>query len=181
MKRRLLVIFSVIAILALLGTGSLAYYTAQGTASNIITTGNVQLRIVETSSDGSAFPAEGVTIMPGDTVSKILQVENTGGSGMYLRVQLHSYVEGSQLSAEGCMEIDIDTQYWTLKDGWYYYNSAIEPGEMTQPLFTGVHFNGDAVDNKYLGKVFALDVSAHAVQSANNGETVWQAAGWPVI
>ena len=75
--------------------------------------------------------------------------------------------------------IDPDATNWTLKDGWWYYNTAIKSGEMTKPLFEEVVFSGPDMDNKYQNCTVMIDVNAQAVQTVNNGETVWEALGWP--
>ena len=46
---------------------------------------------------------------------------------------------------------------------------------------TKVFIDGAAVDNRYLGKVLSLDISADAVQSGHNGTSVWDAIGWPTM
>lgn len=179
MKRVLFFLAALIAALSLLAGGTLSYYTASAEAVNVITTGNVKLKIHETTDTGDAFPEEGVVVMPGDTVSKIVTVENTGTTGLYLRVKLIKAVNDDALSAEDCLTMDINTTDWTYRDGYYYYNTPLPAGKTTSPLFTKVYVDGMAVDNSYLGKLLTLDVMAYAVQSEHNGASVWEAAGWP--
>ena len=77
--------------------------------------------------------------------------------------------------------MDLNTAYWTLReDGYLYYTEILEPGEMSQPVFTQVEIVGDYVDQNYLGKTLMLTVTAHAVQSENNpADNPWEASGWP--
>lgn len=151
---------------------TLAYYTAETTANNVITSGNVTVQIHE-SSVGS------VNILPGDTVDRSVFFENIGTVPLYLRVQLTKRVENSELSADDCIKIDLNEKNWTYKEGYYYYNTPLKAGKTTEVLFTQLYFDGKQIDNEYLGKAFSLDIDAFAVQSDNNGDTVWNAVGWP--
>ena len=75
--------------------------------------------------------------------------------------------------------IDPDATNWSQKDGWWYYNTTIASGETTKPLLDEVVFSGPYMDNKYQSCTVVIDVTAQAVQKANNGATVWEALGWP--
>ena len=44
---------------------SLAYYTVTGTATNVVTSGTIQLAIHEQTKDGEPFPEEGVEVKAG--------------------------------------------------------------------------------------------------------------------
>lgn len=188
MKRKLAVVFGSIAVLALFSTGTLAYFTAEAEADNVITAGNLDLKIHDRLGSGEIFPEEGIQIMPGQTVEKSVTVENTGGHPMYLRVKLVTGVKDAdgredELSptAKECLNIAINEEAWTYRedDGYYYYADVLEAGETTPELFTEVVIDGPKVDNAYLGKTFTLNVDAYAVQSEHNGATVWEAFGWP--
>ena len=178
MKRFLIVAFSIAAVIALLGGATLAYFTHEDVAKNYISAGKVDFVIHENTSEGGLFPAEGIEIMPGDKVSKIVTVENTSNHPIYFRVKLVKAVSDDQLSAD-ILSVDINNDDWTLKDGYYYYNIAIQPGQKTTPLFTEVDVNGLGMGNEYLGKSFTLNVEGYAVQSENNGTDVFSAIGWP--
>lgn len=179
MKRIGILLFGIVAIVALLANGTLAYYTASEKATNVITSGNVDLEIHEKTIEGKDFPKDGVEVMPGDIVSKIVTFENTGNHPLYLRVKLTKGVDDAELTAEECLDIDINATDWTYKDGYYYYNTALKSDQITTPLFTEVSINGKHVDNNYLGKMFSLNITAYAVQSEHNGDTVWNADFWP--
>lgn len=95
-KRRLktkLVALSVVLILAALSVyGTLAYFTAQGTARNVITTGDIKIALEErmlTPDGEKTVPFEDqLGVMPGTDVSKIVTVKNTGGQPAWVRVSL---------------------------------------------------------------------------------------------
>ncbi len=179
MKKKLLIIFGVVAILAILSVGTYAYFSSEQDAHNVISTGNVKLEIHEKTASGEDFPKEGIIVMPGDTVSKIVTVENTGDHPLYLRVKLTEGVSDEALTADDCLSININRSCWLEKDGYYYYYRALQSGETTEQLFSEVYFDIYNVDNKYIGKYFTLNVSASAVQSENNGADVFEAIGWP--
>ena len=179
-KSRLLLIALAAILVTVLTQPSLAFYTTIGKATNVVTSGDVQLKIHEKTADGSDFPIEGVYIIPGDIVSKQVSVENICGHPFYLRVKLISSSTSQNLDAEECMKLDINTTDWTFLDGFYYFNRILEPGEVTPTLFNQVEIVGSKVDVSHIGSTLSLTVDAYAVQSENNpAQYPWNAAGWP--
>lgn len=178
-----LVVIAMAAIMATLFTqGTLAYYSTVGTATNVVTSGEIQLIIHEKTDSGADFPKDGVYIIPGDIVSKEVSVENACEHPFYLRVKIVYGIDSLELSAEDCFKLNIDEENWQLHDGWYYYKGVLNPGEITPEVFSKVEIVGDKVDNGYIGKTLSLTVKAHAVQSENNpltGTDVYTASGWP--
>jgi len=179
MKRKIIIIFVIAALLSILSTGTLAYHVVYGTAQNVITTGNVDVMIHNRNADGSAVTG-GVHCLPGSVIGRVVTVENIGDQPIYVRIALRKYVENSDLPAEDCLNITVDTVNWIQDGGYYYYKEALSPGHITPPLFTEVEIDGKNVDNEYLGKTLMLDVSAYAVQSKNNAGYVLDAIGWPM-
>ena len=179
-KSRLLLVALAAILLTVLTQPTLAYYTVVGTATNVVTSGGIQLQIHEKTADGSDFPTEGVYIIPGDIVSKQVTVENVCAHPFYLRVKLVSGTNNEALTPDDCLKMDLDTQNWTYVDGYYYYNNVLGPGETTPALFTQVEIVGSKVDQTHIGSTLSLTVNAYAVQSENNpAEHPWDASGWP--
>ena len=179
-KLRIALIACAAALATLMSQTSLAYYTVTGTATNVITSGIIEMAIREKTASGEDFPSQGVYVMPGDRVSKIVTVESLCNHPFYLRIKLVDGINDVTLSAEKVFDIEINDAYWTLKDGYYYYNDIVIPGESTQPLFSEVRIVGHEVDNRHLGKILSLTVDASAVQVQNNpADFPWEAAGWP--
>lgn len=185
-KRRLLIVALLVAILAISGMGTLAYFTAEDTAHNVITSGGIDIELQEWADKDKTqpFPEDGVTgVMPGTSVTKIAEVKNTGTGTAWVRVsvaksiQLKDAPDGTAADLS-LLVLDIDTTKWTEKDGWYYYNEMLQPGDTTPPLFTAVSFS-ENMPNLYQEATAKIDVKAQAVQAANNGDTVLEAAGWP--
>lgn len=180
--RAKLTLLAVIAILAtLLSQQTLAYYSVIGKATNVVTSGDIDLKIHEKTADGKDFPQEGVYVIPGDVVSKQVTVENVCAHPFYLRVQLVSGDSEGVLNAQDCLRMDINTQNWTVgDDGYIYYNRILEPGQTTEPVFTQVEIVGEKVTRENIGATLSLTVNAYAVQSENNpAQHPWEASGWP--
>ena len=179
-KGRLLLIAMAAILMTVLTQPSLAYYTTVGKATNVVTSGGIQLQIHEKTADGSDFPVDGVYVIPGDIVSKQVSVENVCEHPFWLRVKLVSGANSEALSPEDCLKLDIDESHWTLMEGYYYYNQILQPGETTHTLFTQVEIVGSKVDTSNIGSTLTLTVNAYAVQSENNPAGYpWEAAGWP--
>ena len=180
MKRKLLIL-SVLAIcIATLAAGTLAYFTSEGKAHNVITTGGVEITVQEWADVEKTKPFEDLTgVMPNTTVTKIAEIKNTGASDAWVRVKVEKSIklQGEGTPDTGLVELTINTD-WTEKDGYFYYTKALKPGEVTAPIFTAVTFKAD-MGNEYQNATATVDVSAQAVQTANNGDTVMDAKGWP--
>ena len=180
-KIKIFVVALVATLMTFISTSTLAYYSTIGTATNVVTSGNIKLVIHETSGDGTPFPEEGVYIIPGQIVSKRVNIENACTHPFYLRVKLVNGIDSAELSAEDCFNVNLNNTAWTLRDdGYIYYNSVLQPGEKTPYVFSEVEIVGEKVDINYIGKTLTLTVNAYAVQEENNpAEYPWDAVGWP--
>ena len=181
MKRKLLILSALAVCLATLAAETLAFFTAEGKAHNVITTGGVKIALLEWADEAKTKSFEDLTgVMPNTTVTKIAEIKNTGASAAWVRVKVEKNIE---LQGEGTpdtdlVELTLNTDDWTKKDGYYYYEEVLKPGEVTEPIFTAVTFNAD-MGNEYQNATAKVGVSAQAVQTANNGATVMAAQGWP--
>lgn len=185
MKRSKIKIFIVALVaiaLTFISQSTIAYYSTVGKATNVVTSGNIQFKIHEMTDQGTAFPEEGVYILPGDIVSKKVSIESDCGQPFYLRVKIVYGIDSQELSAEDCFKLNINEANWELHDGWYYYKEIVEPGETTPYVFSHVEIVGSKVDNSYIGKTLTLTVDAQAVQAKNNpieNGMTYTAHGWP--
>ena len=184
-KWKTLAISLLICCLAVGASTTLAYYTASEQAHNVITSGGIDIALQEYADAGDELvPFEDVDgVMPGMEVSKIVQVENTGASEAWIRVRVDKAIRLAENVENftpdlALLVLNIDEENWTEQDGYYYYNRALKPGETTEPLFTTVTF-AQTMSNEYQYSTAAIDVTADAVQTANNGETALDAVGWP--
>lgn len=183
MKRKILILSVLAILLAILAANTLAYFTADTTAHNVITTGNVDIALNEWANEERTERFEKqIDVLPGTEVTKIVEVENVGTGTAWVRVQvvLDVYAEGGkeQLPPDP-VTLDFNETDWKYFDGYYYYNYPLDPGETTEPLFTTVTFD-PKMGNVYQNSTAHVDVNAYAVQSANNGEDVLSANGWPL-
>ncbi len=191
MKKKIFSLSIIVICLAILATGTFAFFTAENTAHNVVTTGGVRIAIVEKrlTEDGSLedFPEEGIVgMMPGESASKIVTVTNTGASAAWVRVRIEESIltpDGTELplttrTGDRILNYEIDPELWLYQDGWYYYALPVEAGEATPVLFDQVHF-AISMTNEYLVGTAHVRIFAHAVQTANNGATVLEAQGWP--
>lgn len=187
--RKKLIAGAVVAIcLSLLAYSTSAYFTTEQTATNVITSGNIQIDLQETAitEDGETVlfedSQERFDVMPAQTVSKIVKVKNTGDNAAYVRISVAKAIE----LAEGVQEepdvslitLDFDDENWTAKDGFYYYNEPLAPGATTEALFNNVTFEPE-MGNMYQNSTATIKVNAQATQVKNNGASVFEAAGWP--
>lgn len=183
MKRKVLILSVLAILIAILAANTLAYFTADTKAHNVITSGGVSIKLNEWANEARTEKFEDKTgVMPGAEVTKIVEVENVGTGTAWVRVQVvrDVYAEGGkeQLPPDP-VTLDFNETDWTYQDGYYYYNKPLAPGETTEPLFTSVSFD-DQMGNEYQNSTAHVDVNAYAVQSANNGEDVLSANGWPL-
>ena len=181
MKKKLLILSLAAICLAITAIGTLAYFTSEGTAHNVITTGGVEIAVQEWADEDKQTPFEDLEgIMPGMTVTKIAEIKNTGASDAWVRVKVEKNIQlqGEGKPDTGLVELTLNTADWTEKDGYYYYTKVLKPGEVTAPIFTAVTFKPD-MGNEYQKATATVNVSAQAVQTANNGATVMDAQGWP--
>ena len=185
MKKKIFTIAVIAIVASLAAYGTLAYFTYEDSAENVITTGNVKIALEELSltDDGELIPFDGAyDVMPGEDVSKIVQVKNTGSQDAWIRISVDKAItlaDGITEEADiSLITYGVNTDSWTEKDGFYYYSSALKAGETTEPLFKEVHFSAE-MGNMYQSSTAVIIVTAQATQVKNNGATVLEAAGWP--
>lgn len=193
MKRKWTIFSLMILCTAIAGAGTMAFFTASARAHNVITTGRVSIQLVETmkTEDGRevAFPQEGLSgRMPGTSVSKIVSVKNTGAEA-WIRLKVDTTILDRQgrelpLTIGGVRAISYEVKNtdWVEKGGFYYYKYPVAANGSTPVLFDKVHFSGD-MGNEYENCKVLMDVTAQAVQTANNpiptGGNVSDIPGWP--
>lgn len=190
MKRRFAYCAMLCIMLSLVVNSTLAYFTSEKTARNVITSGAVTIEVLERQLVGGKlenYPQTPVSVMPGTSVSKIVSVKNMDEPA-WVRMAYWVTVRDadgktitlSDAQRDQIIRIAADTANWTYKSGWWYCNKALTTGEESKPLFTEVTFSGPEMGNTYQNCTVMIDVTAQAVQKVHNGDTVMDAAGWPV-
>lgn len=82
-KRKILMLALSIMMVAVLAVGgTLAYFTDNDSATNVFTTGNVDIDLIET------FDPEDAKLMPGYDIEKVVNVKNLGSEDAYVRVHI---------------------------------------------------------------------------------------------
>ena len=185
MKKKIFAIALLAILLSICAYGTVAYFTHEDTVTNVITMADVKFELLKYSQDefGVQKPAvQEMDVVPGKAISNIVEVKNTGSHAAWIRI---SVTKALELAAGQTGEVDLDlvlldlnTEHWIEKDGYYYYDQMLQPGMTTEPLYTNVSFAWD-MDNRYQNSTAYVTVITHAVQAANNGATVFEAAGWP--
>ena len=186
MNKKLVTLFISLLLISVVVTGTLAYFTrVSEPVHNVITTGNVDIKLIEmTLVDGEekgypTKPVEGV--MPGQSVSKRVRVENTGSGDAWVRVYVKPAItlKDKTPGDPSVLSIDFDTANWTQRGDYWYYNHVLKAGATTPNLFENVTFTGEDMGNVYQGCTVTVTVRAEAVQSANNTNSALTAGGWP--
>lgn len=185
-KRRIAVLSLIIGCVAILASGSIAYFTAEGSTQLNYKAGKLEIKIIQdtTGADRSGRPGqiEFSEIMPGTQRSNSIRVQNISSQAAYVRVMVQKQI---QLAPgvlgepdETLINLNINHQDWFEKDGYYYFRKPLTPGQLTEPLFTTVNFS-PMMNDLYQASKISIKVSADAVQVENNGQDVEKAAGWP--
>ena len=187
MKKKVLSVFLVVALIAITAMGTLAYFTDTDDAENVFTVGNVSIDLTEPNWEGEG-KEDAPEVYPGEALAKDPTVTNDGANPCFVRVK----VEGLDCLGENNV---ITTRYkyvdgynttdWELYEGYYYYKGVLAVDEVTNPVFdqivipTGLT-NGDGTTE------YSIDIYAEAVQAqgakpsftAVEGMTVAEIAAW---
>ena len=210
MKKKLLVLAAAALSLTVAVSGTLAYFTDTGTAHNVITTGGVDVEIVEYSDNAKIeegqMPDSFKNVMPGTAVSKVVQVENIGGTDAWIRVKVEPVItlnDGTKIAYpdERINVIDIDFNIddensdWLKYGDYYYYKNVMQydaeniANNLTEPLFEEVSFDKQ-MGNEYQNCRVEIKIISQATQFKNNdprptgvteltAELAAQINGWP--
>ncbi len=187
-NKRIIAVLAITSILAVMVFQTLAFFTAEDTALNRVTMGNVALilnddTINPETEELEPFPVNGLSlVMPGDVIDKIVSVTNDGDNPIWVRIRLDRSILLAGEAADidfNVLGLDLNDEDWTEgEDGWFYYNEILAPDETTENLFTQVTFP-TSLGNAFMNAEVEIDVLAQGVQSQNNGVTVQEATGWP--
>ena len=190
MKKKVLYVAVVVICLAIITSSTIAYFTDEDRAHNVITTGAVTISVEEWKiEDGEMvpYPKDPVEVMPGMDVSKIVTVKNEDEASL-VRVSYDIVVMDKNGTVMNLSKEDLDKyititpdlENWEVKaefDGWYYYKTVLENGSVTEPLFELVKFS-PYMGNEFEDATFKVNVHAEAVQAKNNALSAIDAMGW---
>lgn len=197
MKRKILSVSSVVCLALAVITGStLAYFTDHDAKTNTFTLGKVDIALTEEKWE------EPESVVPGIECAKNPVVTNIGENDAWIRVDVTiSDAKAFQQAARAHNIQDIAAALfsknaqdwddrWILAEGSpaideekdtltyaYYYKDVCKAGENTGELFSSVtvpaEFNN--AEMEAIGEAFTIDVTAHAIQTADSYHTVQEA------
>lgn len=196
MKKKLLTLALTTIFISLMALGSAAYFTYDGRATNIITTGTVELTLTETSTDGTVVTDDDgnfiglhfTKVMPSQTIDKHPVVENTGTQPFWLRVKVRPSMTAADkvtalpadvMTFNGLVTEGEDATWATNGDGWYYYIAPVDAGDAVE-IFSSVTLSPE-MGNEYQDATGMIEIYAQAVQTKNNDPEagVLAVEGWP--
>ncbi len=176
-----------IIVVALMGNQTVAYFATQTKTTNVITTGDIDVELMNLTVDENGeikeIDSEIKNILPGDRYSQMPYVTNQGTEDFYARVYLDYEIIKNGEELPGLLEFNIDETKWKLdSDGWYRYVDIVKCGETApDPLFTEVYFRGD-MGNEYVGSDTDIILQAQCVQAEYNvNADVLDVQGWSEV
>lgn len=165
MKKKILIIALALSLVAVSALGvTLAYFTANKTATNTFTIGNVGINLTETRWDASGV-VDGRETYPGEALEKNPVVTSTGANPCIVRVWVD--MKGLPITIEG-----LDLTNW-YQDGKYYYylkplagsaESVAGLTTATTELFKQIRLSKDVTNND-AATLYSIDVNAEAMQA----------------
>ena len=176
MKKKLTTIAIILLCLSVAVGGTWAYFTAEETAHNVITTGSINIAL-----DSVVASANVTGVMPGQQLNETIKVQNTGANPAYVRVKVDKSITLAT-GQSGTPDLSVLTvSYtgadWTEQGGYYVYNTALAPNTTTSALNVTVLFSAN-MDNTYQGSTAKIDIVAQATQVANNGTDALHVDSW---
>lgn len=177
-KGTIAVIFISIIIFCLISGGTLANRTTKGEVINKISSSSVSVKLINKLSDGSDMPEAFYSILPNTVIDNVVSAKNTGKEPEYIRISLTPKMvdkDGTDLKTDS-VYFQINSENWTYKDGFYYYNNILNIGETAPSLYDSILF-GPQIGNDYRFATFSVDINVDAVQSVNNYSPL-EAQGW---
>lgn len=177
------------AAVALVGTlavgGTLAWFTDTETATNVVTTGNVDIawfegngtedseKKITTGNPGMQF-GNGTLVTPGQNLDKEARIKNEGKNAAYIRAKIVFLNKDQEvIEKPEYMHIEGTDKQWMLNesDGYYYYNKIVKPGEFTDKIMTDIEIATTANNQNFADKEITVRLDAEAIQSDNLGVT----------
>lgn len=201
MKKRVFVAAVIVVCIAMLAAGTVAYFTDDVVTHNIITSGEIDISIVEVAEenalpikkDGKIIGYSFADLLPDMTVKKDVKVSNDASEPAWIRVKLAHTITGKdgKTTLENVVDGVEMVQYavpaanadkWVEHEGWYYYTEPLAAKAQTVSVMENVLFAKE-MDNDYMECKVELTVKAEAVQAKNNpipeGKAVYDIPGWP--
>ena len=191
MKKKILSIALVVAVIAIMVSGTLAYFTAEDEVTNTFTIGSVKIEVVEDFEEPEAMiPVVTVDENDPNYIDKDARVKNTGDNAAY--VQMYVAIPKALDDVGAFVVVDANTGNWTTRasagtavlDGvtynvyLYRYTAQLAVGAETSDAITAAYLapqldyqngkfvmNGMVIENYTPGESIDIYVSAQAIQA----------------
>ena len=191
MKKKIIALALVLCMVAVAVVGgTLAYFTADDSATNTFTVGNVTIDLVEEQWD-AVGEKEAEDAYPGEPLAKDPKVINKGANPCFVRISVSNLDQFVEKYGDGAM-IDYRTNYvvgqtsedWTYHtDGYFYYEKVLGVDETTSVVFDSIVIPVEVENSE---EALPIEVIAQAVQaqgarpsfSAVKAMTVAEIAEW---
>ncbi len=183
-KKSIISLIAAVSLIAVIGVGStLAYFTDNDTATNVVTMGHVEIEL-----DEPQFSEENENntiedVVPNQEITKDPTITVVAGSeSCYLRAKIEiSETLNAEQAAELLENINIGEKWVLSEDGYYYYQNKVEKSDKDQKvvLFDKVVIP-ELWGNEVANLTFEINVSAEAIQADNfvPTETDGKITGW---
>lgn len=160
-KQILIAAFTAALILVVSVAGTVAMHTPGQWKDHPIRAGHLEGQIVQEYQEPQS-------VMPGDKISNVVNVQNTGNKELAVRIKPEAaWVENNQLNTDH-IALEFNSTYWASGgDGFYYYKEGLPAGEKTkEPLCNSVKISEDAGNECVDGEI-ALDFNLECLQADN--------------
>lgn len=162
MKKKILSIALVVAMVAVIAAGSLAYFTDKESKDNVFTVGNVDITLTEPNWDNE----EKEDVYAGEPLAKDPTVTNVSKNPCFVRIKVENL---DQFDNEGAITYRTDYVDGKLGDGWvmgtdgyFYYKNVLAADAKTDALFDQIVMPTGLIGGE---KADPIKVTAEAVQA----------------
>lgn len=169
-KKKLIQLLSAVALVAVIGVGStLAYFTDNDAANNVVTMGHVNIEL-----DEPEFSAENENntiknVVPNQTITKDPTITVVAGSeSCYLRAKIEITELNDEQVADLLENTNIGEDWVLAEDGYYYYQNSVSKSneDQTVDLFDTIVIPAEW-GNEVADMTFEINVTAEAIQADN--------------
>ncbi len=169
-KKKLIPLLSAVALVGVIGVGStLAYFTDNDAANNVVTMGHVNIELDEPEFSAANEDNTITNVVPNQTITKDPTITVVAGSeSCYLRAKIDITELNADQTADLLENTNIGEDWVLAEDGYYYYQNAVSKSDedQTVDLFDTVVIPAEW-GNEVADLTFEINVSAEAVQADN--------------
>lgn len=179
MKKKLIVISTILLVTLLISGASMAWFSSSPAAiTNKFKAGTVEVEVVEQ----GFVDIEGVT--EGETYTKNVEVKSKGTKNTYVRVRLVPYWDDPSLPISNVVLNFYTNGDWVKENGefvaanedgyygYFYFKNYLESDQTTSPLLKSVEFT--ELGPEYKDAKLTIKVVAEGVQITNDAwKYVW--------